>query len=374
MDARNLRASFDDWLVDGDRPRPWWVGIGWTIAFCCVIAVGLTVLNMAGSRGADLSSPLRWWRTYRVNAGVSLCIGFVIHFLFAGGNALLGKPRIRRFGPWQRLAYYSLIPIVGVAIGWPIGVSLMLGIDIGQFLGGFTTRMAVSSLLLCGLITTLFFIYFSIRTRQITAEKAASEAKLRLLQAQIEPHFLFNTLANVVSLIEADPPRARTMLESFVDYLRASLSGLGRQTHTLGDELAVVEAYLRVVQTRMDDRLAYAIDVPEALRSRHLPPLSVQPLVENAVVHGLEPSVEGGTVTVRAAVEGERLVVTVSDDGRGLEARAVAGAGSGTGTALANIRERLQQAYGDAASLALAARPPRGTCATLALPYAATAA
>ena len=393
MDLRAWGDSFNEWMLDRDDHRPWWLSLFWTAVFCCGVAILLTVLNMAASRAADLASPVQWWQTYRTHAGISLCIGFTIHALFTVVGRAIGRPRVRGFGPWRRFAYYSLVPMTGVAVGWPVGVWLVLGTDLATFTGNLSPRVVASSLLVCGVITTLFFLYFSIKHRQVTAEKQASEAQLRLLQAQIEPHFLFNTLANVVSLIEADPARARTMLESFVDYLRASLSGLGRQSHTLGDELAVVEAYLRVVQTRMDQRLAYVIAVPEALRAQHLPPLSIQPLVENAVVHGLEPSIEGGTVTVRAAVEDGRLVVTVADDGIGLPPAAAGTASSrtsssggieapspsrrrhaGTGTALANIRARLQQAYGGRASLALAPRTARGTMATLALPLEAAPA
>ncbi|HEX7438307.1 MAG TPA: histidine kinase, partial [Caldimonas sp.] len=134
----------------------------------------------------------------------------------------------------------------------------------------------------------------------IQAENQATEAQLRLLQAQIEPHFLFNTLANVVGLIEADPPRAKLMLESFIDYLRSSLGGLRGERHTLGEEIDLIDAYLRVIAIRMAHRLHYEIDVPDALRALPLPALSLQPLVENAVVHGLEPKIEGGRVRVDA--------------------------------------------------------------------------
>ena len=150
------------------------------------------------------------------------------------------------------------------------------------------------------LITALFQQFFWAKSRQIQAENRATEAQLRLLQAQIEPHFLFNTLANVVSLMEVDPARAKTMLEAFVDYLRASLSGLGHGRHTLGDEIDLVDAYMRIIKIRMEDRLEYAIEVPAALRACALPALTLQPLVENAIVHGLEPQIAGGRVRIGA--------------------------------------------------------------------------
>jgi LytS/YehU family sensor histidine kinase len=162
----------------------------------------------------------------------------------------------------------------------------------------------------------------------------------------------------VVSLVEADPPRARAMLESFVDYLRASLTGLGQATHTLGDEIDLVDAYLRIIKMRMEDRLQYTIEVPGELRTRPLPALSLQPLVENAIVHGIEPQVRGGTIRIAARLERGALLLTVEDDGAGIASRrprprlgpALAPAAHGSGTALANIRERLRQSYGRAAT------------------------
>jgi len=173
----------------------------------------------------------------------------------------------------------------------------------------------------------------------------------------------------VVSLVEADPPRARAMLESFVDYLRASLTGLGQATHTLGDEIDLVDAYLRIIKMRMEDRLQYSIDVPGELRRRPLPALSLQPLVENAIVHGIEPQVSGGTIRIAARLDGAALLLTVEDDGAGIASPAPAPrAARGSGTALANIRERLRQSYGSAAQLSLDGVVPQGVRASLSLP------
>ncbi|MEP7101280.1 MAG: histidine kinase, partial [Burkholderiales bacterium] len=195
-------------------------------------------------------------------------------------------------------------------------------------------------------------------------------AQLRLLQAQMEPHFLFNTLANVVSLMEADTARAKAMLESFTDYLRASLVSLRKPEHALGDELDLVEAYLRVVKVRMDDRLHYRIEVPADLRAQRVPALSLQPLVENAVVHGLEPSIEGGQIVVSARVDRGRLVIRVADDGVGLGTPSRT-ARPGSGTALNNLRERLSQTHAERAALTLEAAAPHGVLATLTLPAGA---
>ncbi len=228
-----------------------------------------------------------------------------------------------------------------------------------------------TSIVIALLLTALFQQFFRTKARQIAAENLATEAQLRLLQAQIEPHFLFNTLANVVSLMEVDAPRAKSMLEAFVDYLRASLSGLGQGRHTLGDEIDLIDAYMRIIKIRMEDRLDYAIEVPAALRAVALPALTLQPLVENAIVHGLEPQIAGGRVRVGARSDGRSLVITVDDDGAGLGARRRPGRGGpGSGTALANIRRRLEQTYGSSASLDIRAAEPRGVCARLSLPVA----
>jgi sensor histidine kinase YesM len=160
------------------------------------------------------------------------------------------------------------------------------------------------------------------------------------------------------------------MLEAFVDYLRASLDKIRRDVAPLESELALAEAYLRLLSTRMEERLRYEIDVGEGLRQVPLPPLLLQPLVENAVQHGLEPKIEGGTVNIRARAEGPTLVLEVSDDGLGPQASAGRNGVAGNGLAMDNIRARLQSRYGSDASLALSANiaGAGGTRATLRLP------
>jgi sensor histidine kinase YesM len=265
-----------------------------------------------------------------------------------------------------------VVPLLGVAIGWPLGMQWAFGIDVRALFSADQPGALVASVAMAVLITLIFQQFFAMKTRQIQAENQATEAQLRLLQAQIEPHFLFNTLANVVSLMEADPPRARVMLESFVDYLRASLIGLGQATHTLGDEVDLVDAYLRIIKIRMDDRLRFAIDVPAELRGRLLPALSLQPLVENAIVHGIEPQIRGGTIRITARLDRDTLILTVEDDGAGiggdLPAARAGRPSPGSGTALTNIRERLRQSYGSAAALRLDSIVPHGVRASLSLP------
>ncbi|MDE2368654.1 MAG: histidine kinase [Burkholderiales bacterium] len=241
----------------------------------------------------------------------------------------------------------------------------MIGVDVAGAIGSRSTDGLVRSLLMFALVSIVFNLYFGARARQSEAEQQASEAQLRLLQGQIEPHFLFNTLANVIALIDHDAPRAKAMLESFTDYLRASLTGLRAGDATLGSEIDLARAYLELLALRMEDRLRYEIDCDAALRDAALPSLLLQPLVENAIHHGLEPKVDGGTVRVTARREGRLLVVAVTDDGLGLAAPPRRKAGAGL--ALANLRERLHARYGREATLTLAAAAP-GTVATLRLP------
>jgi sensor histidine kinase YesM len=248
-----------------------------------------------------------------------------------------------------------------------------------------TSGDVVSSVVLSAFVSTLFFVFFSLRIQGVRAEARANEAQLRLLQGQMEPHFLFNTLANVVSQVEADPPRARQMLEALTDYLRVSLGALRHDDSTLEKELELARRYLQLMQVRMGERLRFEIDVDAPLNRAALMPLVLQPLIENAVKHGLEPQVDGGTVRVKAtrvAVDGQDcLRVCVEDDGAGQAAaaqrprRRVAGGSDGNGIALANLRERLGNRFGTSASLVLEdlsdGADARGTRACIVIPWRA---
>jgi two-component sensor histidine kinase len=371
MITRHLLAqSWKAWLSrSAPRAGPPWLQHVWTLLWCAAVAAGFTIIGFvlfAGGEGAwrNWRGWLEWYGRYFV---VTLCIGFTIRFLFELGWRIFGVARIKAFGPWQRLAFFSGVPVLGTLLAWPVGMSIA-GFDVPALFSGMDSNSAAGSFLLAVLISYGFHLYFSLKNRQIEAERRATEARLKLLQGQIEPHFLFNTLANVASLMEHDTPRARLMLETFVDYLRASLGSLRVAEYTLGDELALVESYLRIIQIRMDTRLAYKIDVPDALRSLALPALTLQPLVENAVLHGLEPKIEGGTVTVTARLEGRQLVLGVTDDGLGLPTTPAHQRRSGSGTALANIRERLSEVHGSAATLTVTGGSGGGVRAMLSLP------
>ncbi|HEX6137114.1 MAG TPA: histidine kinase [Casimicrobiaceae bacterium] len=201
--------------------------------------------------------------------------------------------------------------------------------------------------------------------------KQAIEAELKLMQAQVEPHFLFNTLASVQYLVETDPRQAGVLLGHLTGYLRAALPQLRASSSTLAREMTLAEAYLNILQMRIGARLAFTIDLPQELRDHPFPPNLLISLVENAIKHGIEPSAEGGSVVVAAAHAGDSLVVTVTDTGAAAPA---VNASVGQGVGLANIRERLAALYGSRGRFTLEPASPRGTRATLSLPYEAAVA
>ena len=196
-------------------------------------------------------------------------------------------------------------------------------------------------------------------------EKQAVDARLALLQAQIEPHFLFNTLANVQALVEAGSPRAADVLTSLIAYLRAALPRLHDGPATLAQELALVRAYLELMQMRMPDRLSFAIDVDPVLLQRPFPAMALLTLVENAVRHGIDPLQHGGRIKVSASEQGGQWQLSVSDNGAGIDPHRKAGTG------LANLRERLQGAFGAGAVLQLEERQPQGLSARIVIPLQA---
>lgn len=198
-------------------------------------------------------------------------------------------------------------------------------------------------------------------------QRQLSEARMQMMQAQVEPHFLFNTLASVEHLIETDPPRASAMQRSLIQYLRAVLPQM-RETNlssNLGREVDMVTAYLDLLKMRMEERLTVALQVPDGLRTAAFPPMMLQSLVENAIKHGLECKSEGGTLKVHAEVAHNKLRVTVADDGVGFGVVP----SKGTGLGLSNTRERLKLLHGEAGQLHISANSPGGVIATIEVPY-----
>jgi signal transduction histidine kinase len=193
--------------------------------------------------------------------------------------------------------------------------------------------------------------------------RQALDARLQLLQAQVAPHFLFNTLANVQALVDAGSPRASAVLRSLTDYLRAAVPLLHEPAATIGRELRLVEAYLELMHMRMPDRLRYALDVDDAALPLRCPPTTLLTLVENAVRHGIDPSEEGGAIDIHVERRGDRCVIRVSDTGVGLRQT-----NEGLRTGLSTLRERLQLMFGDAAQLRIAPQEGGGVLAELEMP------
>ena len=221
---------------------------------------------------------------------------------------------------------------------------------------------------LAGIAATYYFysrtknIY--LETKMSEARRHASEAKLKLLETQLEPHMLFNSLANLRVLIGTDAARAQAMLDHMVAYLRATLNASRASTHALQAEFDRLRDYLELMAVRMGPRLAYQLDLPADLATHPLPTLLLQPLVENAIKHGLEPKVEGGSITVRASRDGGKIVLEVLDTGVGIsDAR-----GPVDGFGLAQVRERLGTTYDNRGTFELVAGDKVGTKVRITFP------
>ena len=330
-------------------------------------AASLALLLLFNTAIAALLTVIEFGEGLWINLLFSQCIGFSI--------GLVNSPLILRLpAGWRRLA--------ALAVGLPL--SVMLGIVLAHMLLGrpFVLTNQVWQTLAIGMMFALIgsavFLLAErihrldseVRQRRLAeAEQARreTEARLKLLQAQIEPHFLFNTLANVGSLIDSDPPRARHLLDRLNDWLRIALARTRDDQSSLGDELALLENWLEILAVRFGPRLAWDIDVATDLRQLPFPPMLLQPLLENAVKHGIEPKLGGGRVRMTAWRKADRLHLEVSDDGGGFNPDAST---QGQGTGLDNVRARLAALYGDAGRLTLATNAAGGVTASLELPCA----
>ena len=285
-------------------------------------------------------------------------------------------------GRWPGWPWMVLIIVVGTLIGFSAGNALagwITGHPSPGFLRG-SLSQAVSLLVLAlvpGIVITYWYYSRERLAAQaaaiLTAQRQAAEHQLKLLESQLEPHMLFNTLANLRVLIGIDPPRAQAMLDQMIAFLRATLTGSRAGLHPVSAEFARLADYLALMQVRMGARLQTHFDLPAELAAAAVPPLLLQPLVENCIKHGLEPVIAGGRIDVSAAHEGHELVLKVRDTGAGLSCAGSAGS-AGTQFGLVQVRERLAALYGAAASLELQAAPGAegGTLATLRLPFNST--
>jgi len=343
-----------------------WRDLGYTLVFNCMVALLLT----AGEQ-LLLQRPAPWLR----NLGSMLVAANLVGFLIHAGLALLW-----RLGPLAKVRSVRKGQLL------VIGIGAFCGVMLAQVLLRWTSPWQVLGSGMLGTIAVYaLFSTITIRgmlllvERRVARATAAArqqeqiaaagrllaEARLRALQAQIEPHFLYNTLANVLGLIDTRPAQARHMLERFIDYLRASLAASRAESATLGGELDQAGAYLDVLGVRMGERLRYRIEADAACRALPIAPMLLQPLVENAVMHGIEPKLEGGEIVVRARVDGPNLCIEVADSGLGL---GMAPPRPGGGVGLHNLRERVRQLHGPQAQLQLFDNQPCGVTARLLLP------
>jgi hypothetical protein len=340
-----------------------------------LLGFGLFFALLHGVQSGQLGS-LPWWQ--RVLPGhllVSSCVTLVFFCTFRGIEVWAPQrwlDWLAALKDWRVGLFFSSVSIACSTVGLLVGMAL---VDLlwntdnwGRVLlqPGFWGQFLGISAVACAFIGWRY----RARWKQEAMQARITEAQLKLLQGQIEPHFLFNTLANVQSLIDFDPERAKLMLERFTDYLRASLGQLRGESTTLAQEFAMLQAYLGLMQLRMGERLKVELSLPADLGGVELPPLLAQPLVENAIHHGLEPQIAGGTVAVSARRVDGRLWIEVADDGQGLDAPKRRG---GNGVALANIRERLTARFGTCATLELLPRDGGGTLARIQLPLSANA-
>ncbi len=323
-----------------------------------IICLGVAVLL----RLLGTSSFLTSWL---YSALIGSCCWALIH---GGVRLVLARRRT------QRIGWAVLLPLI--VLGSIAG--FVLGTLAGDAITGYSSALplrdrpaAWAGVLSLSLAAALgATLYFHSRSRIATVEQQAAETQLRLLQSQLEPHMLFNTLANLRVLIATDPPRAQAMLDRLIAFLRSTLAASRLGEHPLEQEFQRLADYLALIAVRMGPRLTVQLTLPPALAALPVPALLLQPLVENAVQHGLEPQLQGGRITVSAQAEGRQLLLTVQDNGAGLPAPSALPppAQAGRGFGLTQVRERLAALYGRAASLSLQAAPGGGTLAQVRLP------
>ena len=369
MVARTIRAMTDASALSNNRSSAWWApalagfrGVSW-------LSIGLIVaINTGVAAILYIEETRPFWHPLITAQCCGLAIAYAV-------NAA---------APWDK-SHPVWRLIAAVVVGSSIGLTLVFAIK-GYLIGDehyrlgtglINTHLLAGTLFASCLMGTFVSLFFMLKFQEARARaqmlkadadrnrlsRQAIEAELKLMQAQVEPHFLFNTLASVQFLTETDPPRANMMLGHLLAYLRAALPQLRSDSTTLGQEIDLAQAYLSIMQMRMGARLAFVVDVPADLRGHSFPPMLLMSGVENAIKHGLEPRAEGGTIRLEARRSGNRLAVAVVDDGRGLRDKI------GNGVGLTNLRERLQALYAASARFTLEEMQPRGARATIEIPF-----
>lgn len=323
----------------------------------------LIIINTLIAIMLSLITKNNFWLTLLYSQAIGISIATAISLLL-----------LRREGKEPSMIWLAAAIISGVVIGTTFA-SLVSGNyktvdDEGR--QGLIISSFIYSIIIGCIVSYYFYLIARQReiSNQLTLEKlkqaeyerALTENNLKILQAQIEPHFLFNTLSNVIGLIDQRPDDARKMLEHFTHYLRASLSRTREPNTTLEDEMTIVNAYLSIQKIRMGERLNYKIVMDETLNATPFPPLLIQPLVENSVRHGLEPEIAGGEIDVEIHKKNNRLTIIVSDTGKGADNLQSDGIG------LNNIRERLSSLFQGRADIEIQANHPQGLKITLHIP------
>ncbi|MBW2441022.1 MAG: sensor histidine kinase [Deltaproteobacteria bacterium] len=329
----------------------------YTLVFDTIIALFLTAIKFGGG----------FWINFFFSQSIGLscctCVMAALHF-FPGDKPLLQAMRV------------ALALVIGSLGGSFLGATAS-GIGAAALFDKHGLLQLLTLGVMFGSIITYFFSsreqiaasreqLQEEKIKRLTSEKKAAEANLKQLQAQIEPHFLFNTLSNVLNLLDTDVDKGKSMLVDFTRYLRTSLVRTRGRRTTLGQELDMIRAYLNIYKVRMEDRLKFSLELPDHLKDVAFPPMLLQPLVENAIKHGLEPKVEGGEILVTVEEENGRLRLAVADTGMGIRGDYHSGLG------LANVRERLESLYGSRARFILEENLPCGVKATLEVPHASS--
>jgi signal transduction histidine kinase len=315
-------------------------------AIMCGMIVALIAIAISAFGGR-----LTWRRIHEATI-FTVAIAYSQHFLYT--LVIRVARRNSSLAPWlmHPLALGLALPMVGIYVGYVIARWVLTG-DLRWFNISEGWRELVSRRERAELEANVAH-----------SDKERATAELKALRAQVEPHFLYNTLSNVVSLIDRDPATAKHMTERLIGYLRHTLDASRRDNATVGDELAIVNDYLELLRLRMGDRLAFAINASDEARALPLSPMLLQPLVENAIKHGLEPKIEGGRITVSAAIFDGLLQIRVEDTGLGF---GVSTETAGSGSGLTNVRARLKALYGDGAKFVID-QPLEGTRICISLP------
>ncbi len=343
-----------------------------TLIFNSLIAVFFTAIaSMFSASAIDLA------KVFRVNLIISNCIGFTMGYALQFLTRFLSTRRLLTGKPSLGITLlYMLVSIGCTLVGYAIAAAILGWSNWRVWL--FTPKNIAVISVFCMVISVVVLLVMQASHSRLQSESSAASAEaelersrkelataeLKTLRAQVEPHFLYNSLAHVTTLIDQDPAKAKLMVERLIALLRSNVEGSRDNASTLGRELAGVENYLGILKIRMGARLEFNVNADDEARNVIVPPMVLQPLVENAIKHGIEPKVDGGRIDVEAHVVGNAARIEIRDNGLGFGVSQSAS----TGTGLANLKARLKATCGERAKLAIGETPGGGVTITLTLP------